>query len=183
MRSRAGWTPGRSVSEPGIPDGIMSGAMCHYCGCRDMPLIRDFVAEHEQALDCADDILRALDRRDWRTVTHLLGQLHALLRPHWQGEENGIFQVMAAREQQYADYVRPLIAEHRELAQLLASVDVTTADGEQAVRVAFDELRGHIRREEDGLFPASLTALAGDDWDAAMQAWRDAHPGEDLISR
>ena len=28
---------------------------------------------------------------------------------------------------------------------------------------------------------ASLTALAGDDWDAAMKAWRDAHPGEDLI--
>ena len=49
----------------------------------------------------------------------------ALLRLHWQGEENGIFFVMAAREQQYADYVRPLIAEHRELAQLLASVDVT----------------------------------------------------------
>jgi hypothetical protein len=22
----------------------------------------------------------------------------------------------------------------------------------------------------------------GDDWDAAMKAWRDAHPGEDLIS-
>jgi len=97
-----------------------------------MPLIRDFVAEHEQALGCADDILRALDRRDGRTVTHLVGQMHALLRAHWQGEENGIFQVMAAREQQYADYVRPLVAEHRELAQLLASVDVTTADGEQA---------------------------------------------------
>jgi len=28
-----------------------------------------------------------------------------------------------------------------------------------------------------------LTALAGDDWDAAMKAWRDAHPGEDPISR
>lgn len=146
-----------------------------------MPLIRDFVAEHEQALDCADDILRALDRRDRPAVTHLLSEMHALLRPHWQGEENGIFEVMAAREQQYADYVRPLIGEHRELAQLLATVDVSTADGEHAVRVAFDELRGHIRREEDGLFPASLTALAGDDWDAAMTAWRDAHPGEDLI--
>jgi len=146
-----------------------------------MPSIRDFVAEHEQALGCADDILRALDRRDGRTVTRLLGQMHALLRAHWQGEENGIFQVMAAREQQYADYVRPLVAEHRELAQLLASVDVTTADGEQAVRAAFGELRGHIRREEDGLFPASLTALAGGDWDAAMRAWQDAHPGEDLI--
>jgi hypothetical protein len=84
---------------------------------------------------------------------------------------------MAARERQYADYVRPLISEHRELAQLLASVDVTTANGEQAVRVAFDDLRGHIRREEDGLFPASLTALAGDDWDAARNTWREAHPG------
>jgi len=26
-----------------------------------------------------------------------------------------------------------------------------------------------------------LTALAGGDWDAAMRAWQDAHPGEDLI--
>jgi iron-sulfur cluster repair protein YtfE (RIC family) len=145
-----------------------------------MPLIRDFIAEHEQALDCADDILRALDRRDWPAVTRLLQQMQDELRPHWQGEENGIFEVMAAREQQYADYVRPLIAEHRELAQLLASVDVSTADGEHAVRVAFEELRGHIRREEDGLFPASLTALAGDDWDAAIEAWRQAHPGEEL---
>jgi hypothetical protein len=86
----------------------------------------------------------------------LLRQMHAVLRPHGQGEENGIFEVMAARDQQNADYVGPLIAEHRELARLLASVDVTTADGEQAVRVAFDELRGHIRREEDGLFPGQL---------------------------
>jgi hemerythrin HHE cation binding domain-containing protein len=60
-------------------------------------------------------------------------------------------------------YLRPLIAEHRELARLLEFVDVSTADGEQAVRAAFDDLRGHIRREEDGLFTASLTALAGDD--------------------
>jgi iron-sulfur cluster repair protein YtfE (RIC family) len=147
-----------------------------------MPLIRDFVAEHEQALDCADDILRALDRRDRHALPRLLTQLQTVLLPHWLGEENGIFHVMAAREQQYADYVRPLIAEHRDLARLLESVDVNTAEGEQAVRVAFDELRGHIRREEDGLFPASLTALAGDEWNAAMDAWRDAHPGENLIS-
>lgn len=154
--------------------------MCQYCGCRDMPLIRDFVAEHEHALDCADDILRALDRGDRGVVPQLLSRMQTLLRPHWAGEENGIFQVMAAREQQYADYVGPLVAEHRDLAELLASVDISTAEGEHAVRVAFDELRGHIRREEDGLFPASLTALSGDDWNAAMKAWRNAHPGEEL---
>jgi hypothetical protein len=146
-----------------------------------MPLIRDLVAEHKRALGCADDLLRALDRRDGRAVTRLLGQLRAVLRPHWQGEENGIFAVMAAREQQYADYVGPLIAGHRELARLLASVDVSAAGGDRAVRAALGELRGHIRREGDGLFPASVTALAGEDWDAAMTAWRDAHPGEDLI--
>lgn len=35
---------------------------------------------------------------------------------HWKGEENGLFRVMAAREQDYADYLAPLIVEHRELA-------------------------------------------------------------------
>jgi len=24
--------------------------MCHYCGCRELPLIRDYIAEHEQDL-------------------------------------------------------------------------------------------------------------------------------------
>jgi iron-sulfur cluster repair protein YtfE (RIC family) len=146
-----------------------------------MPLIRDYVAEHEEALDCADEMMRAMDRGESGEVSRLLEEIQARLRPHWQGEEHGIFQMMAAREQQYADYVRPLILEHRELAELLRTVDARTAEGEHALRVAFDELRDHIRREEDGLFPASLTALAGTDWDAAMTAWRDAHPGEDPI--
>ena len=30
------------------------------------------------------------------------------LRAHWQGEENGVFTVMAARDEMYADYVAPL---------------------------------------------------------------------------
>ena len=25
--------------------------MCHYCGCRHIPLIRDYIAEHEHVLD------------------------------------------------------------------------------------------------------------------------------------
>lgn len=41
---------------------------------------------------------------------------------------------------------------------------------------AVDELHRHIAKEEDGLFPVSLTALTGDDWNRAMAAWRDAHP-------
>ncbi len=40
----------------------------------------------------------------------------------------------------------------------------------------------HISKEEDGLFPASLTALSGSDWDEAMEAWHEAHPGAEMIS-
>ena len=44
-----------------------------------------------------------------------------------------------------------------------------------------DGLHHHIAKEEDGLFPASLTALDGDEWDAAMAGWRAAHPGKTMI--
>ncbi len=43
------------------------------------------------------------------------------------------------------------------------------------------DLYEHISKEEDGLFPASLTALGGDEWDAAMDAWHEAHPGRRMI--
>lgn len=46
---------------------------------------------------------------------------------------------------------------------------------------AFEELREHISKEEDGPFPASLTALDGDDWNASKAAWQEAHPGEHLL--
>ena len=112
--------------------------MCHYCGCRELPLIRDYIAEHERAIDLSGGAVRALDAGDDAKAQELLAALAVELRAHWQGEENGLFAVMA-RE--------PLWLEH-------------------------------IAKEEDGLFPASLTGLDGDEWDAAMAAWREAHPGE-----
>jgi hemerythrin-like domain-containing protein len=42
-------------------------------------------------------------------------------------------------------------------------------------------LREHIAKEEDGLFPASLPTLDGEQWDEAMAAWRQAHPGARMI--
>jgi hypothetical protein len=85
------------------------------------------------------------------------------------------------REPEYADYIAPLIEEHRELADLLATVDCTDPNGQQRIRVAVAELLEHISKEEDGLFPASLVSLSGRDWDEAIQAWQAAHPASDLI--
>ena len=42
--------------------------MCHDCDCRDMPLLRDYVAEHERAVNLGGAAVQALDRGDGETV-------------------------------------------------------------------------------------------------------------------
>jgi iron-sulfur cluster repair protein YtfE (RIC family) len=154
--------------------------MCHYCGCRQIPLIRDYIAEHERATDLGGDAVRAIDAGDLETMRRCLAEMATELASHWEGEENGLFRVMG-REPEYADYIDPLIEEHRELAELLATVEVANPSDQQRFRVAVIELLEHISKEEDGLFPASLVSLSGGDWDEAIQAWRTAHPGAELI--
>ena len=104
------------------------------------------------------------------------------LAAHWKGEETGLFHVMA-REELYAEHIAPLVEEHRELGELLATVDISNPDGQQAIRTAMSDLYEHISKEEDGLFPASLMSLSGDEWDASINAWHAAHPGRRMIAR
>lgn len=154
--------------------------MCHYCGCREIPLIRDYIAEHERATNVGGDAVRAIDRGDLSEAAALLRVMAAELRSHWQGEENGLFAVMA-RDQLFAEHIRPLVDEHRELEALLGAVDLTNPSDQERVRRAVFELHEHIAKEEDGLFPASLVALTGDEWDASMRAWHEAHPKDLMI--
>lgn len=155
--------------------------MCQYCGCRAVPLIRDYIAEHDHVLNLLDGALRAIAVDDHVGAAGRVSEAREALTRHWTGEENGIFKVMAARDEEYAGYVAPLMEEHRELGHLLAHLDVSDPNDQQALQSAFLELREHISKEEDGLFPASLTALSGDDWNASMTAWQEAHPGESIL--
>jgi len=154
--------------------------VCHYCGCRDMRLLRDYIAEHERATNLGGDAVRAMDRGEYEQAKELLAATGTELRSHWQGEENGIFAVMG-REELYAEHIGPLVQEHRELEQLLQTMDLASGDDRDRVRKAVFDLHEHIAKEEDGLFPASLTALSGAEWDEAMAAWQDAHPGQHMI--
>ena len=81
------------------------------------------------------------------------------LAAHWQDEETGLFRVMA-REELFAEHIAPLIRQHRELGELLATVDILEPEGQQAIRDAVFDLYGHISKEEDGLFPVSPTSPA-----------------------
>jgi hypothetical protein len=118
---------------------------------------------------------------DTATAANLLEDAKQSLVAHCRGEEVGIFDVMASQTDEYASYVDQLVREHRELSALLERIDITDPDDQQALKEAFADLAEHITREEDGLFPASLTALTGDDWNASMAAWQQAHPGQQMI--
>ena len=155
--------------------------MCHYCGCRDMPLLRDYIAEHERVVNLGGAAVRALDRGDQHQAGALLASMADELGSHWRGEENGLFAVMASDELS-AQHIEPLVREHRELAALLEYVDLSDPTDKDRIRRAVDDLHGHIAKEEDGLVPASLTALGAEEWDAAMAAWEDAHPDRHMIA-
>ena len=143
-----------------------------------MPLIRDYIAEHERVTNLGGDAVRAIDDHDFETARRQLAQMATELASHWEGEENGIFAVMQRNDAAYADYIAPLVVEHRELADLLSTVELSDPADQRRVREAVRELHEHISKEEDGLFPASLTALSGAEWDAAMSAWQEAHPND-----
>ncbi|MGV0814837.1 hemerythrin domain-containing protein [Mycolicibacterium boenickei] len=146
-----------------------------------MPLLRDYIAEHERAVDHGREAVRALDRGDLAAARQRLSAMFEELRSHWQGEENGLFAVMHTDEL-YAEHIDPLVAEHHELAAFLEVVDLSDPEHQQRVRDEIEELYVHIAKEEDGLFPAALTALDGADWDAAMAGSQEAHPGRHMIS-
>ncbi|WP_286137351.1 hemerythrin domain-containing protein [Mycobacterium sp. IS-3022] len=145
-----------------------------------MPLIRDYIAEHARVLNLGGEAVRAIDRSDLDCARRLLAEMSAELESHWRGEENGLFKVMV-REELFAEHIDPLVAEHRELSELLANVDLARPEHRRAIREAVEDLWEHTRKEEDGVFPAALTSLDGDEWDAAIEAWHEAHPDREMV--
>ena len=154
--------------------------MCHYCGCRQIPLIRDYIAEHEHVLDLGERALEEMGRGALDDAQATVDQMRADLRSHWQGEEDGVFALMRGDEL-YREHIDPLIAEHRELDELLRTMDVRDEHQLAVLQEQVAELRVHISKEEDGLFPVTLVEFSGPEWDAAIDAWHRAHPGPQLI--
>jgi hypothetical protein len=84
-------------------------------------------------------------------------------------EEEGLFPELA---DEYPDHVVALRAEHREIERVLAEgVDGAPTDPTwpgRLEKIAF-LLREHILREQDGVFPAALSTLDGDQWERVEQ--------------
>lgn len=153
--------------------------MCHYCGCRQIPLIRDYIAEHEHVLELGMHAVEQAGRGELDEAQATVARMRAELVAHWQGEEEGVFALMRGDEL-YREHIDPLIAEHRELDALLGRLDLTRAEDRVRLRDEMRELRIHISKEEDGIFPVTLVELSGPEWDLAIAAWERAHPGRTL---
>lgn len=138
--------------------------MCSYCGCQSIDVIGRFTAEHEQIINAAGELRRTVEAGRHAglevTVAQRVDALAALLTPHTGAEEAGLFFVLR-RDADFTDYVDSLCGEHVTLDDALARIRAGEHD---LVASFYRQLRTHIEREEDGLFPSSLTALGGPDW-------------------
>ncbi|GAA6525972.1 hemerythrin domain-containing protein [Intrasporangium sp. DVR] len=138
--------------------------MCSYCGCRSISLIGRFMDEHEDIVNAAGILQRAADGTDPHGVREALDHAIAHLHPHTSAEELGLFGVLR-RNPDFTDHVDALCAEHAALDALAERI----RDGETALIDRFVvELRDHIDKEENGLFPAAAIEMDGPDWEEAI---------------
>ncbi|MER7499357.1 hemerythrin domain-containing protein [Nonomuraea pusilla] len=131
--------------------------MCNYCGCREFPLIGRLTEEHGAIEEVAGSLRRAVHEGRHGDALPLLDELLALLAPHTELEETGLFAELRA-EGSLADEVDRLCAEHGDIHGALGRVDRAAPDW-QAVLEALGRLRAHIDKEEHGLFPAAVIML------------------------
>jgi hemerythrin-like domain-containing protein len=137
--------------------------VCEYCGCQAIEVIADLTAEHDRLRELSRDLAGAARRGDILAAGTLARAMRAILAPHTEVEESGLFPALAG---EFPDQIEVLVDEHRRIDAVLAEL----ADGAPAsgwadrVPAALGQLFEHILKEQDGVFPAALAALSVHDW-------------------
>jgi hypothetical protein len=134
--------------------------MCDYCDCRSHPEIAALAEDHERALAVTAAARRALSVGDQAAADGLLSRLPAMLAPHFDREQRGVFDRLR-RTGIGDDYVARFDADHVELTALLGQ---SPSPERTAHLLAL--LEDHILREETDMFPAAHQLFAPLDWDA-----------------
>jgi hemerythrin-like domain-containing protein len=147
--------------------------MCEYCGCQDVPAIAQLTAEHDAIVDLMARVRDAVARDDRDSAAQTARQMLAILGPHTSVEEQALFPAMQA---EFTEQIDQLRAEHREIEAVLAT-QPTDPDWPAHLLAALHQLREHILKEQDGVFPASLAILRPEDWERldAVRAAARAH--------
>lgn len=138
--------------------------MCEYCGCQSIAAIRELTVEHDAVVEEIGEVTRRLHDGHTGAAVEACRRISGILLPHTAVEEQGLFPAMAV---EFPDQVEVLHREHRAIEAVLAEcADDVPADPAWPNRViqTLDLLRTHILKEQDGVFPATLSVLGNDDW-------------------
>lgn len=139
--------------------------MCEYCGCQSLRTIDELTREHDAALEHVRNAERAAAAGDLPAALADAAALQLLLAPHTAVEEEAVFPALA---REHPEHVAVLVDEHRIVHAALADLAAGTDDDwAQQLIGALAVLRTHIAKEQDGLFPASLSSLTTADWELA----------------
>jgi hemerythrin-like domain-containing protein len=119
------------------------------------------MAEHEQIVNLTGPLRLAAAAGDGEAMRAALEHVVAHLHPHTVAEETGLFAVLR-RDPGFTDHIDRLCSEHAaldDLARRIRAGDLGLVDR------FIHELREHIDKEENGLFPAAAIGLDGPDWE------------------
>jgi hemerythrin-like domain-containing protein len=153
--------------------------VCDYCGCQDLDAIAELTAEHDVVVTLSGQVRRALRDGDLDLAADGVRAVVAVLRLHTAVEEGALFPAMV---EDFGDHVAGLVADHRQIEQVLAeSADCTPGDPfwPRRLEQTLVMLREHIIKEQDGVFPAALATLNAEQWDQVDAA----RAGTSLVRR
>ncbi|CAL9357147.1 hemerythrin domain-containing protein [Streptomyces sp. enrichment culture] len=141
--------------------------MCEYCGCQSLTSIAELTREHDEVVRLISHVRPAYRAGDTARMARTARRIAAVLGPHTQVEERGLFPALAAA---FPDRIAVLEAEHRRIDAVLAEAADGTVPADPSwpgrLMEAVDLLRDHILKEQDGVFPAALALLGTEEWEA-----------------
>ncbi len=140
--------------------------MCQYCGCQSVAAVDLLTREHDAVVALFAPLRAAAAVRDLTGVAAVAKRVAVLLEPHTEVEEVGLFPLM---ETDHAEHIARLRHEHEVVESVLDEViSGELRDDGWPTRLTdmLDLLQDHILAEQDGVFPAALTGLSGEEWDA-----------------
>jgi hemerythrin-like domain-containing protein len=141
--------------------------MCEYCGCQSLATIDELTREHDLVVNMIGEARAAQAASDTARMAGLARRITAVLGPHTEVEERGLFPALTA---DFPEHIAGLEAEHRRVEAALGEAAAGTPDDPAwpaRFAGALMLLRQHILKEQDGVFPAALATLGAADWEAA----------------
>jgi hypothetical protein len=138
--------------------------MCEYCGCQEIATIGELTREHDAVVAEIALVRRFLSEDNVDGAGKSAARIAEILAPHTIVEEKGLFPLM---EGDFPDHIHVLEHEHRVIEAVLSeSAMAVPADPSWPGRLlaTLELLRDHILKEQDGVFPASVTILDAVGW-------------------